>query len=241
MILKYGSYSHAQNEVTFTITRESLHTQGGIYYADKVKWNCSGLLLGFTSQAQVADAINRLQAAYSVDGNDLAFYLDDGVTRTSHFLLNSQCNGGTKIVQAPSFPNTYAGEYQPSVGRSYSFAVEGEVALSTDNVIVQFSETLSFKGTGGPLWTYIAVAQGQWIRQQVAETSTFSVTQKGQATGLYGPVPVPEPIWPDAEKQEQRMIENGSPQRYGTLNFPSSWSYTFESTGSLQGNPNVQD
>jgi hypothetical protein len=240
MILKYGSYTHSQNEVALTITREPLRSQGGVYYAYKERWNCKGVLLGFTNQAQITSAINALQAAYSVDGGDLVFYLDDGVTRTAHALVAASCYGGTRVVQAPSFPDTYGtGEYQPSVGRSYSFAVEGETAIGGGNVTLQFTETLTCKGTGGPLWVYIPVAQGQWVRQQVSQQSTYTVTQKGQAVGLNGVLVPPDPIWPDAEKQEQRMIEYGSPQRYGVLQFPLSWSYTFESTGALTGTPNT--
>lgn len=239
MIVKYGSYQHSQNEVSLRITREPMRSQAGVFYAYKERWDCQGLLLNCSSQAAITNAIGQLTAAYSVDGNDLVLYLDDGVTPTAHALLNANCNGGTRVVQAPSFPETLGtAEYQPAAGRSYSFAIEGETALTSENVALKFEETLKYQGTGGPIRVWIPVAQGSWIRQQTSEASTYKVVQAGSAVTLYGPAAPPPPIWPDAEIFQERMIQQGSPQRYGTLEFPLSWSYTFESSGELTGQPN---
>jgi hypothetical protein len=240
MIVKYGSYQHSQNEVSMRITREPMRSQAGVFYAYKERWDCQGLLLNYSTQAAITTAIQQLTSAYSVDGNDLVLYLDDGVTPTAHALYNANCNGGTRIVQAPSFPETLGtAEYQPAAGRSYSFAVEGETALTSENVVTKFEETLKFQGTGGPIVVWIPVAQGPWIQQQTSEASTYKVVQSGSAIGLYGTPPVPPPIWPDAEIVQERQIQMSSPQRYGELDFPVSWSYTFEAIGQLTGQPNV--
>ncbi len=239
MIVKYGPYQHSQNEVSIRITREPMRSQAGVFYAYKERWDCQGLLLNFATQSQITTAIQRLTNAYANDGYDLVLYLDDGITPTAHALLSANCNGGTRVVQAPSFPDTLGtAEYQPAAGRSYSFAIEGEVALTSANVVVKFEESLDFEGTGGPIVVWIPVAQGNWIQQQTSEASTYRVIQSGSAIGLYGAPPPPPPTWPAAEIQQQRKIKYGSPQRYGELEFPVSWSYTFEASGSLTGQPN---
>jgi len=241
MIVKYGSYQHSQNAVSMRITREPMRSQAGVFYAYKERWDCQGLLLNYSTQAAITTAIQQLTSAYSVDGNDLVLYLDDGVTPTAHALYNANCNGGTRIVQAPSFPETLGtAEYQPAAGRSYSFAVEGETALTSENVVTKFEETLKFQGTGGPIRVWIPVAEGPWIRQQTSTASTYKVVQSGSAVGLYGPPSVPPPIWPEAEIFQERMIQQSSPQRYGELDFPVSWSYTFEDSGALTGLPSAE-
>jgi hypothetical protein len=240
MIVKYGPYQHSQNEVSIRITREPMRSQGGLFYAYKERWDCQGLLLNYATQQNLTNAIQQLTAAYSVDGNNLVLYLDDGITPTAHALISANCNGGTRVVQAPSFPDTLGtAEYQPAAGRSYSFAIEGEMALTSADVIVKFEESLDFEGTGGPVVVWIPVAQGDWIQQQTSEASTYRVIQSGSAIGLYGPPPVPPPTWPAAEIQQQRKIKYSSPQRYSELEYPVSWSYTFEASGSLTGLPNA--
>ncbi len=240
MIVKYGSYQHSQNEVSLRIAREPQRSQAGVYYAYKERWDCQGLLLNRSTQIGITNAIAQLTNAYSVDGNDLVLYLDDGVTPTAHALWSANCNGGTHVVQAPSFPETLGtAEYQPSVGRSYSFAVEGETALTGANVILKFEESLKFQGTGGPIRVWIPVANGPWIQQQTSQQSTYKVVQSGSAIGLYGTPPVPPPIWPDAEIFQERQISESSPQRYGRFDFPVSWSYSFEDSGGLIGLPSA--
>jgi hypothetical protein len=242
MYLKYGNYSHANNEVGYTITSQALKSQGGYYYANKVHWACHGALLGtlnnLTTQAQITAAIQDLVNAYSNDGYDLVHYLDDGVTPTAHSLISSNCIGGTRVVQPPSFP-MQGGEYQVGYGRTYEFAIEGEVAITDQNVTISYSESLKFVGTGGPITVFIPVAQGPWVQQQTSQRSTYRVVQSGKAVGLYGTPILPAPIWPAAELVQLRDVSIESPQRYGAFNWPLSWSYTFESNGILLGTPTL--
>ncbi len=237
MILAYGPYRHAQNEVSYAISRQALRSQGGAFYAYRERWDCSGTLLNYPSQAALTAAINALCAAYSSDGFDLVHYLDDGATPTAHRLISANCNGGTRIVRPPSFADTY-GTAEYSTFRSYQFAVEAEVPLTNSNVVLHFSETLVYEGNGGPVRVWIPVAQGPWIRQETSEASTFRVVQSGTAVGLYGPPAFPQPLWPDAEIFQLRRTEQSGPRRLGRFDWPISWSYTFESSGSLVGQTN---
>lgn len=240
MYLRYGNYIHANNEVGFTITRQAKRTHAGTFYAYHERWACRGDLLNYTSQAAITGAIQAITAAYSQDGQDLVFLLDDGVTPTAHQLLSANCNGGTRVVQVPSFPDTYgSGEYQPGYGRSYTFAVEGETELTGDNVFLTFTETVSFRGTGGPLIVYQEVAQGPWIPQMTSQTSLCRATQSGTAVGLTAYPQIPAPLWPAALVSQEVGTGYTSPRRYGKYEWPVSWSYTYQSNGPLVGLPNT--
>jgi hypothetical protein len=240
MYFSYNGFKHANNEVSFTITSQPLRTKAGLYYGDHVRWDCRGQLLNYATQADITAAIERLQNVYSHDGGDVVFYLDDGVTRTAHVLLSANCLGGTRISQPISFGDTYgSAEYSPgSVCRSYTFGIEGQLAFTNENVILEFEEHLEVHGTGGPTQVWLPVAQGPFIEQTTTQSSTYKVTQSGSAKGLYGPPPVAAPIFPDNELLPQRMIRTGSAELYGQFHWPVSWSYTFESTGALNGQPN---
>src|SRR4029077_8154957 len=89
--------------------------------------------------------IAALRSAYNVNGLDLGLYLDDGVTPTDHVLASSTTLGGTRVT-ALEFPNGSGAEY--STFRSYSITVEADTPDTSQNLL-DFSETLSFAGTGG--------------------------------------------------------------------------------------------
>jgi hypothetical protein len=240
MYLRYGNYLHANNEVGFTITREAKRTQGGTYYAYREVWACKGDLLNYSTQGAISGAILGITAAYSQDGQDLVFLFDDASTPTAHQLISANCNGGTRVTKPPSFPNTYgSGEYQPGYGRSYTFEVEGETQLLTANVFLQFTESVSFKGNGGPIIVYQPVAQGQWIPQQTSETSLFRATQSGSAVGLYQYPDIPAPLWPEALINQEIDAGLDSPRKWSRYEWPVKWSYTYQSNGPLVGLPNV--
>ncbi len=104
MYLRYGNYIHANNEVGFTISRDAKRSQGGTFYAYQEKWSCKGDLLNYASQEAISNAIEGITAAYSIDGQDLVFLLDDGVTPSAHQLISANCNGGTRGRQGPLVP-----------------------------------------------------------------------------------------------------------------------------------------
>jgi hypothetical protein len=240
VIFSYNGFRHQQNEVSFTIDSQALRSQGNVFYAQRVRWTCRGAILGQTTQAGITAAIEQYQSVYSQDGGDVVFYLDDGVTPTAQALYSADCIGGTRIVQSISFPATYGtAQYIPGYGPDYSFVIEGELALTNQNIILKYHEEVATHGTGGPNIVWIPVAQGPYIQQQTTEQSTYRVTQSGSAVGLYYSPSPPPPIFPAAELGTMREIKYGSPEQYGLYNWPVSWSYTFESSGGIgNGQPN---
>src|SRR5262249_51742549 len=87
-------------------------------------------------------------------------------------LISAVCQGGTRVVRGPSFPQGFGGEY--STYRTYSLAVEGDVPLRDDNIVLAHEESLEFEGTGGPIRVWIPVARGSWVRQPTAQAELLS-------------------------------------------------------------------
>jgi|SRR5580698_5740662 hypothetical protein len=240
MYVRYGNYISANNECGFTATAEAKRSQGGTYFSNYWHYSVRGDLLNYSTQAAITTAIQNITTAFSQDGQDFTFLLDDGVTPTAHQLLSARCIGGTRVIKAPSFPDTYgSGEYQPGYGRSYNYEIAGELPLTGNNVYLNFTESLRFHGNGGPIIVYQPVAEGPWIPQTTSTNSLCKATQSGSAVGLYGYPPIPGPIWPGSLINQE--IDNGSdsPRHFNKYEWPVSWHYSYQSNGPLIGLPTI--
>lgn len=239
MILKYGSYSHAQNEANVDIKKRLVENEAKQKTGFIETWIITGTLHA-DDQAALTIAINALKTAYAANGYNLGLYLDNGTTLTSHSLPAASAKGGTRVIEGPHFPMSTGAEY--STFRTYNIVVEAEYSIESGQqspAFENYQESITFQGTGGPIWKLLPTLNGRWQRQQVSERSSYTVQQRGQAVGKNSrPAPAP-PIWPDAEHEEQRTIEFGTPDRVGSgfENYPISWSYVFESNDQLNGNP----
>jgi hypothetical protein len=240
MIVQYGNYVHGQNEVALTITSEELRTASEILYGFRQRYTLTAFPgVEAPTQTSLTNEINSLINAYSIDGQDLLFYLDDGVTLTAHCLFNANTLGGTH-VKPPSFPNGQGAEY--STYRSYTIEVWGDVPLTGNNLLLEYEETLEAQGNGGPTRVFLHVAQGPPVWQQTTQLSVYRVTQTGSAKGLYAyPQPNP-PLWPGNVVSEQMRISFRTPRlrRNQYYEYPVSWSYPMEANLALTGLPNLQ-
>ncbi len=244
MFLKYGTYSHALNEAEVVIEREPASGGGGGTVALlKERWSISGELRG-ANQAAITAAINALQDAYSVNGQNLSLCFDDG-SATAHVLTSNGTADGVQVKRL-SFPQGKGPEY--STHRTYQIVIEADIPVNEDQgagtdsgsgsggggsgseaATAEFSETLSFTG-GGPRYKYLIVLNGPPQLQMVNQQTPYKVVQQGQAKGLFfRPFP-PPPIWPAAEHVDQRQIS-----KVGKKGI--SWTYTFESAAPLSGEP----
>jgi hypothetical protein len=237
MYLKYGNYRHADNEVAVTIAKEGLFTQAGMPRGVRERWNLQGRLHA-ADQAALGAAIAALSAAYSIQGQDLAFYLDTG-ERSSHAILSAATNGGVRVVSPPSFPEGKGAEY--STFRSYTIALEAEV-LDPDATVLNWNETVSFTG-GGAQFGFFEPIEGLPQKQLLRVCTTYRASQSGEAVGSFHyPAPAP-PLWPGAEHLPQREIRYDLPKRMGPpgqatyTQYRVSWSYHFEDAGPLVGLP----
>ncbi len=237
MYLKYGTYRHADNEVSVAISKDGLFSQAGIASGVRERWTIQGRLQA-ADQASLTAAIDALAAAYSVQAQNLGFYLDDD-SPTSHAIVSAATNGGVRVVAPPSFPQGKGAEY--STFRNYSIVLEAEW-LDTSATILSWHEALGFQG-GGPKFGYLEPIDGAPQKQLLKQATTYRATQSGEAVGQLG-YPIPAwPMWPDAEHTGKRQIRYELPQRMGPSGAPTytrfkvSWSYSFENAGPLVGLP----
>jgi len=201
MYLRYGSYTHAQNEPAVQIARRAVFSPRGFRQAIRETWRIVGVLHA-ADQPGLTLAIADLRSAYSGNGCDLGLYLDDGATPTDHVMASAAALGGTRVT-ALEFPSGTGAEY--STFRSYSIAVEGDFP-DTSNNLLDFSETISFEGTGGPRIVFLDTLEGLPQPQLAQQRTTCRARQAGRAVGMAGYPPVAAPIWPGAELQEQRRL-----------------------------------
>ncbi|HEY2250716.1 MAG TPA: hypothetical protein VGH74_06630 [Planctomycetaceae bacterium] len=236
MFLRYGAYTHANNEPAVQIGKQAVFSRRGYRRAVRETWRIVGVLHA-ADQPGLTSAIAALRSAYNVNGLDLGLYLDDGVTPTDHVLISTAALGGTRVT-ALEFPSGTGAEY--STYRSYSISVEADFP-DTSNNLLDFSETLSFEGSGGPRMVFLDTLAGLPQQQIARQRTTYRARQEGRAVGLATYPAVAPPIWPAAELQDQRRLILRAPRRVaGNLtDFVAEWTYMFESVSPLAGGPTV--
>lgn len=239
MYLKYGNHQHAAGEVILNgIMQEGVASDEGVVYQINERWNLEGRLQisdqgsAAANQAEMTVQINALKAAYATNGRDIGFY-DDSGNLTSHSITSASTQRGVQVVQQPSFPEGRGAEY--STFRTYTIVVEAQYGYTGGGgSVLQWTEAVSYRGTGGPTWGFLVPINGDPQKQLLTQQSTHWAYQRGRATGRASyPVP-PAPMWPTLEHQEMRDIEYAIPS--GQSNKRTvSWSYAFEATSPLSG------
>jgi len=232
MILKYGNYSHADNEANATITREGLEADDGFIYGYKETWSIEGILHG-DDNASLVTAMSELITAYSLQDKDLTW------TKGSdemHSLKNADTLTGIKVTNLPHFPKSSSGEL--TTFRTYNITVEAEVAFTSIDLdadpfvplILKYEETLDYTGTGGPKFGLLPTLKGKYQKQLLTETSPVTLIQSGISVGLGGYPDPPSPLWIKDEHVDRRQITRAPTRRRGgkNLEYPIHWSYHFE-------------
>lgn len=241
MILKYGTYTHDDNECALVITKTNTLNDAGIPWKTTERWEISGQL-NAASQSALTTALTALSTAYSTQGLDLTLYENDGVTPSAHQIISSSTIGGTRVVNKPQFPTSEGAEY--TTYRKYTLAVEADYyTTAAGSNILAWEETLTFTGTGGPRTVIIELRNGPPQRQIVSQQTAVEVRQTGRAVGrLTYPRPS-SPIWPGFENQWSRGVSYGAPKTFGegtnrTLTeYSTTWEYTFTAPSPLAAYP----
>ncbi len=242
MQLVYGGFAHAVNEGTIVTNKEIIRSAAELPYAVKETWNITGFAQAANQNALIG-RLTAMEAAYSRDYQTIALLANDG--SVARFMKGLTRVGGVLIKGGVSYPDGGANDAEFSTYRRFSITVEGTYNITEANVILSWTELLTFTG-GGPKFVYLVPILGKPLRQQVNEFTPNTVTQQGEASALYAYPNPALPIWPDAEHVERRRITPKSPKRGGGsqapfyYEYPVSWSYEFESADDLIGTPTKQ-
>ncbi len=245
MYLAYGNYTHAVGECSLAISRQGEFVNG-MEKGYTERWEIRGRLqvddTGSTAgnQAALTAAIQALQNAYSIQGQNLTFYTDGGAA-SIHQLVSANAYGGVRIVERPKFPEGHGAEY--STYRNYAITAEATF-LNTALGLLDYRETISFSG-GGPKFVLLETMTGSPQKQYTRQRTPLRVVQRGEATGLLGyPIP-PGPVAPGDEHQDQRELEMIGPDFVGPVaargfsGYRVRWAYYMESANPITGQPTL--
>lgn len=232
MRLTYGSYSHAENENTFNISRTMSLSPRGLPFKIFHNWVIDGVLVG-TSQSDLTSKMSVLYEAYKIQGQDLKFLFDNGGV-THHALLSSSTLTGTRVRNF-SWLNRQPGVWGSGTEyvnrRSYRIVVDAEALADGADNLLQYTQQVTFKGTGGPRWVLAGSLNGAKQPQQIERFTSLYAIQSGFALGLNFQPSYPGSLWPLLEHQEMReeTSVSGIPYANGTIAIGARWRYIHES------------
>lgn len=240
MYLRYGSYTHAQHEAAITIVTDVTRDEFDLPLRATERWSIRGELHGDDQTALLA-AMAALEAAYSEDGNDITLLCDDAST-VAHRIVSSDTDTGVMVTRRPSYPIGVGAEL--STYRTYEIQVEASYDVREDNgAILSYTETLRFSG-GGPRHVLHELRNGVPQLQQVSQATVYTATQSGEALGFNDYVTAPPPYWgAPIFDQPNSSVAYGTPKRKGNgrdvvfREYPTSWTYQFQSASPLVGRP----
>jgi hypothetical protein len=209
----------------------------GEQYAQTLKISID-IRLKQTEPASLDTQIADLETFWSGTQSSFRLLYDDGTTPTAHAWAASDTIGGFRVTKPPSYLKYENGEHV-----SYrTSAVELEAVLKlTDNPfqIIEFTESIDYEG-GGPVYGHLQPNEGFAVKQRLRTNDLWRATQSGRVVylGDYGSIPAP--IWPSAVVGRPKL-RGESPRRIGNsyMAFPTSYTYSFESSTPLSGRPNI--
>lgn len=247
MILRYGNYTHDDNEVWHHIQARDQVSQTGEKIARHVRWTINGILHpADTTHAIVTSEVQALENAYKEHEKDLRFFASDGSTISAHSISNDETINGVRVESFEWLPGGHGGilgsgsEYVTK--RSYRIVITAEIpAVPGSNHIVHWEESLQRIGTGGADFVSQTAIVGP-VQQQFTKiaTPTYAV-QRGYAVGYIDYPQVPSALFPTTPPLKPNVrITPGTPKRFNknqNTHFPVSWEYRYESTSPLTGTP----
>jgi len=232
MIVKYGSYSFANGECSMIGFRViPVRTPRGLRRSSKIRMDCAGefCFSGPVDQNAIKTKIVAARTALEEDYKDLVLLHNDGVTESPYKLSNDHPTNITgNLVVASSWPGESPEDYATT--KAFSFAVEAEF-VNPNVALLDWGQTLSIRGTAGPIGRWERLINGQWIRRMTHASSTKIIQQTGFAIkfGSYA-LPAPPILAPLFEHEQDRVITRIGPSLYYSRPefYKTTWSYTFE-------------
>jgi hypothetical protein len=236
MIFQYGNYTHADNEVSLSVSKRAVLSGRGYRKCTRVVFGISGQLIATDTPTLTTKMATLENAYYYHDLNAGLYYSAGGLT--AHSLNVANTLGGVRS-SGVKWGDGNGTEYVTR--RTYSITLEADLNDGESNIL-EFRESISITGTGGPRFVLLETLEDQPQYQVTVQQTIVHATQSGSALGLLGYVDFPSPIWPDAVKQDLMNQARTGPAiwRRGAWEYPCSWSYQFESNQALSGTPTTR-
>lgn len=229
---KYGNFEHARKDVDVRVDASVEQSPRGDTIGTRYRIALSGSIFG-DNQSQLVTNIQALQAAYSVNGQDILFMFDDGTPTPDLSIRSQDCIGGVRVMKPPVLTPKSAAQY--STYWDYSIELEAVVRAQSSNseVVWDFEERIEFTGTGGPQTFYVELKNAPAQAQRSRRYSMCQCTQSGTITGLNGYLRnrVPPPRFPSLLVPTSARISKQSPRKINGefTEFTIAYSYSFES------------
>lgn len=231
-VLTYGGYSHDANENIVSISMRGIENQSGYVYAVAETVQISGILQADTL-AELLTKQAALQEAYKLQDQNLTWLSGSDII---YQIESSQTLYGVRVINPPSFAQGGApGElvnrrtYQITLESAYLY----DVTTGTDTpYVLNYEQSLSFVGTGGPAFGHLPTLTGTFQKQQLTEKSLVTCQQTGSRVSLFS-YSIPDPplsFLAAYEKEDRRIIRQGNPRQINNnlIEYPIFWTYTFE-------------
>lgn len=225
MIFRYGSYSHQSDNVSIVVGTANERSQQGTIQTRVTTLSITGRV-DASSVSELTTAIQHLQRAYQVDGQDCGLYTDANVP-TAHVWSAGECDS-IRVMGDVQFPDGTGGEY--TTYRHFAVTIEiRQPPVGTSSDIVEWVERFETIGNGGPQWVMRPTVNGPPVKDVIFPSTPRKMVQSGSAVGrTFRPTP-PSPIYPDAlhgdtvgGSYETPRMRN--PDRF----FPIIWKYEME-------------
>jgi hypothetical protein len=230
-----GSFVHQANDVQLAVHKQAVFSKRGFRESLKVIYGLRGVLL--LTNGNLTTQMAALEAAYANDNFNCGLYFDAAGTQpTQHTINVNSTIGGTRVKSLEWEGGEGA---QLATIQGYSITIEAD--LPGSNNLLEFHEEISIHGNGGPRNLVLENLFEDPTIQTVCASTKVTATQRGSAVGLGAWISPPSPLWPEVLRNDMTESGMGGPTvtPTGTWKFPSSWAYSFESDGPLDGQPTI--
>lgn len=184
-------------------------------------------------EANIQFRVDQIKAGLTQQFRDTGFRLANGQP-SEWWLDNATSTTGVLLAQAPGAVPTDPADYATHLRLAATYYAAYEpaelFAVSGLDGILQYQESVSIRGTGGPRRVTVAVSKGAPHRYDLTERTVVQVVQSGSLVqNRPGVFPNP-PVLPGYEVEEARDI---SPvvrrsNRAGSDEYGIGWTYVFE-------------
>lgn len=236
MIVKFGSYSHeiGQANVEAFSQRVVFGPRGTPLYNVK-EMAVTGFVKGSTP-ASINTLALAVENGYGKVVGDAGLYFDDG-SPTLHLLKHSTSRSGVQVVEL-SYPKGDSAEF--ATQRQFSIRLRAEYDIAAGSQLIDYSEVVTVRGTGGPRYVMHEFARGSTEPEEVTSQTAVQIIQQGTALGYSAP-PNPNPPMSGLGVLQgpATVIARKAPQLVGNAfrNYGVQWSYEFLASGAVSAQP----